>query len=194
MARAVDPMKIENIKQATIEIMVAYGYKGTSIASIAKKAGVSVGYLYRYYRSKEELVEELVDSYLKETKHEFEQSIQKSESLYDLIYLFISQLFELASDDVLKAKFIVTLLFEYDFSAMSNKKKAEEQAIMEKIIEKKLYSENLSSDTTVEDIMTVMFTIPFSVLADKIMHENYKELLTEKLARRVAHMCFHALT
>ena len=194
MARQADPNKIEKVKEAAIEMMIQYGYKGTSIASIAKKAGVSVGYLYRHYSGKEELIEELIASYLEETKREFEETIAKSESFYDLIYSFVKGLFELAKTDILKLKFIITLIFEYDFSTMNEKKKQEQCAMIEKMMEKKLDTENLNENTTVEDIMMVIFTIPLSFLADKIMQENYKEFLTEKLARRIAHMCFRALT
>ncbi len=194
MARQVDPNKIEKLKDAAIELMIQYGYKGTSISSIAKKAGVSVGYLYRHYQSKDELLEELIESYLEETKSQFENTLSKSESFYELIYLFVRGLFRLAKSDLLKLKFIITLIFDYDFSSLNEKKKQEQCALIEKIIEKKLDTEILNEDIVVEDVMTVLFTIPFSFLASKIMEENYEELLTEEYAKKIARICFRALT
>ncbi len=34
MARVTDPQKIENLKEAAVETIVKYGYRGTSIAPV----------------------------------------------------------------------------------------------------------------------------------------------------------------
>ena len=45
---------------AAMEQFATNGFGGTSISSIAKKAGVSKGLVYNYFESKEELVKEIV--------------------------------------------------------------------------------------------------------------------------------------
>jgi len=54
MPRLVDETKMHRIKDAAIELIVKNGYGGASISSIAKKAGVAEGYLYRYYNGKQD--------------------------------------------------------------------------------------------------------------------------------------------
>ncbi|MDR2009088.1 MAG: TetR/AcrR family transcriptional regulator [Bacteroidales bacterium] len=58
-----DAMKmasIENIRDAGVKLFAKKGLAGTSINEIAKEAGISIGLMYHYYKSKEELYIELV--------------------------------------------------------------------------------------------------------------------------------------
>jgi len=57
---AADPLaKREQILDAALEVFVDRGYYGTAVPQIAERAGVAVGSLYRYYDSKEALVNAL---------------------------------------------------------------------------------------------------------------------------------------
>ena len=49
---------------AALELFVTYGYQGTTISQIAKKASVSKGLLYNYFKSKEELLHEIIRAHL----------------------------------------------------------------------------------------------------------------------------------
>lgn len=51
--------KKENIMLAAIKLFTERGYDGTTISMIAKEANVSVGLMYRYFESKEELINTL---------------------------------------------------------------------------------------------------------------------------------------
>ena len=48
MAKKVDQTKIERIRNASVEVISEHGILGGSVASIAERADVSVGYLYRH--------------------------------------------------------------------------------------------------------------------------------------------------
>lgn len=48
------------IMDAALELIAEHGYEATSIAMIARNAGVSKGLLYNYFDSKEDLVKSLV--------------------------------------------------------------------------------------------------------------------------------------
>lgn len=52
MAKKVDQTKIERIRNASVEVISEHGILGGSVASIAERADVSVGYLYRHYPGK----------------------------------------------------------------------------------------------------------------------------------------------
>jgi AcrR family transcriptional regulator len=58
-----DAMKtatVEKINDAGLKMFVRKGLTGTSIKEIATEAGISMGLMYHYYKSKEELYAELV--------------------------------------------------------------------------------------------------------------------------------------
>jgi AcrR family transcriptional regulator len=60
--------KIELIENTAVECFAANGFHGTTISSIAKKAGISIGLTYNYFSSKEDL---LTSIYLKGIKKIF---------------------------------------------------------------------------------------------------------------------------
>lgn len=50
----------EKIHSAAMRLFVHQGFGSTSVQNIADKAGISIGLLYRHYRTKEQLFHELV--------------------------------------------------------------------------------------------------------------------------------------
>ena len=52
MAKKMDMTKLDRIREASVEIISEHGILNSSVASIAERAGVSVGYLYRHYPGK----------------------------------------------------------------------------------------------------------------------------------------------
>jgi AcrR family transcriptional regulator len=52
------------ILQATLELLAAKGMRGMSMDAVAERAGVSKATIYRRWKSKEDLVEELLDHLL----------------------------------------------------------------------------------------------------------------------------------
>jgi AcrR family transcriptional regulator len=67
-------LTIDAIFQATARVLIEDGQSAISTNRIAERAGVSIGTLYQYYSSKEEILAALID-------HEREQSLHKLESL-----------------------------------------------------------------------------------------------------------------
>jgi AcrR family transcriptional regulator len=53
---------MQKIMDAALLLIARHGYESTSIARIAKRAGVSKGLLYNYFESKEELLRALIDN------------------------------------------------------------------------------------------------------------------------------------
>jgi AcrR family transcriptional regulator len=53
-------MKIED---AALRVFTRLGFHGTSVRDIAKESGVSIGNLYNYYRTKEEIFESIIARY-----------------------------------------------------------------------------------------------------------------------------------
>lgn len=61
------------IMQAAFELFAKHGYETTSIAQIAKEAGVSKGLLYNYFSSKEDLLKSLIE----QAMHEGDDLVEK---------------------------------------------------------------------------------------------------------------------
>jgi len=57
---------MKKIMDAAFSLIARHGYESTSIAQIAKKAGVSKGLMYNYFDSKEDLLEKLVTGAMNE--------------------------------------------------------------------------------------------------------------------------------
>jgi len=57
---------MQKIMDAAFLLIARQGYESTSIAQIAKKAGVSKGLMYNYFTSKEDLLEKMVANAMKQ--------------------------------------------------------------------------------------------------------------------------------
>lgn len=193
MSRIAEPQKMENIKRATMEALIEYGYGGMTIESISKKAGVSPGYIYRYYKSKEELVQVLVDSEMDEIINSFISDIDSSSSLYEAGYKTIEKLFMKANQEPLLAKFTAEVVMDYK---IPSKDKADNyQSILElakKLIRLGIKTDEINSSTTAMEVIVVSFTIPFRYLSMSLEINKSKKFTHEEV-KRITEICLNAL-
>lgn len=87
---------MKRIKEAAFSLITKQGYDATSIAQIAKEAGVSKGLMYNYFESKEDLLEKLVTDAMKEGDHVIAQLLNEDPSitLRNIIKWFFKELRE----------------------------------------------------------------------------------------------------
>lgn len=190
MARIADPKKIDNIKKAVMECIIGYGYSGVSIALICEKAGVSPGYLYRYYNSKEELVQELVDLEMSAIVNNFISDIDSSDTMYEAGYKTIRKLFMNANKEPMLAKFDASVVM--DLKILTKEKFNNILNLAKKYIELGKKTGEIKSDVTAAEVLVVSFTIPFRYLSFSLELENDKKF-TEEEAKRIAKICINAL-
>jgi AcrR family transcriptional regulator len=193
MSRIAEPEKIENIKMATMEALLEYGYGGMTIESISKKAGVSPGYLYRHYKSKEELVQELLDSAMDEIIGSFISDIDSSDSLYEAGYKTINKLFVKANLEPLLARFSAAVVM--DIKIPSKDKADNFKPILEladKCIRLGIKTGELKSKVTAMEVLVVSFMIPFRYLSISLEINKYRKFTSEEV-QRVAEICVNAL-
>ncbi|MCR8843612.1 TetR/AcrR family transcriptional regulator [Paenibacillus sp. SC116] len=62
----------EKIQEAAMQLFVQKGFGSTNVQDIADTAGISIGLLYRHYKSKDKLFNELVDFALAGMRHKIE--------------------------------------------------------------------------------------------------------------------------
>ncbi|MDP4184250.1 MAG: TetR/AcrR family transcriptional regulator [Bacteroidota bacterium] len=115
MARIIDISKMERVKETAIQMVVEKGYGGASIATIAKKAGVAEGYLYRFYKGKEELVVDLLCNKVNEIADELELLLQRCNRVADVVSLLVKKIFQIAENNPDHIKFLYVLMHDYNF-------------------------------------------------------------------------------
>lgn len=99
----------ERIKKATYELLATKGYSFVSMRDIAQKAGIVVGQLTYHYKTKENLMESVIDdysatlyeklcSYLKSSKNKvadiskyFEELYENDNEAYKILLEFTAQ-------------------------------------------------------------------------------------------------------
>ena len=192
MARTIDNTKLESIKQSAIKMIVEKGYGGASISSIAKKAKVAEGYLYRFYKSKEELVSDLLNSKISEIADNLEESIQKSTSFSEIIELLVKSIFKIADKSSNDIKFLYVMMNDYSFSI--NSKIKDRIAILCKELMDKGKSLGQISDLISEEelyMFLVIYPIQFINLRNKKFFGNSK--LNAEDIEKVISICNKAL-
>ncbi|MDP4267734.1 MAG: TetR/AcrR family transcriptional regulator [Bacteroidota bacterium] len=116
MARLIDEMKIMRIKDATLKMVVLNGYGGASISKIAKEAGVAEGYLYRYYKSKSDLVNDLLYINVNSLADRIEELLDGKHTVWNIIENVIETIFKIAKNDPNRIKFLFVLMNDYNFN------------------------------------------------------------------------------
>lgn len=88
----------EKIQTAAMELFAKKGLAATNVQEIADLAGISIGLLYRHYKTKEALFYELVDFALMGLK-ELNLRLQSDASPRELMEQIISELYEELTDN-----------------------------------------------------------------------------------------------
>jgi len=83
MPRARDENKIQQIHAATLKLVIKTGFSSLKMADVAKEAGIATGTLYIYYKSKEELINELFVITKKEVAGVMLSPDNQANSLYE---------------------------------------------------------------------------------------------------------------
>ena len=76
------------------EILLEYGIKNLTISQIAKTAGVGKGTVYEYFKNKEDIVFEIITSFVAEHETKLHEIISLDMSTKDKIFHFFYLLYE----------------------------------------------------------------------------------------------------
>ena len=192
MARLIDDTKIERIRMATIEMVVNKGFGGASISEIAKKAGVAEGYLYRYYKGKTELVDDLLFSNLNDLINKLEQFLDDLHSVKEIFEQLIRALFEIANKQPERVKFLFVLMHDYNFTIQENQRKR----ILDlcgSVKNKGILTNEINKSIDEEDIFLLGFTYPIEFINLRFKRVFHKSSLGEKEIQKVLKICFSAI-
>ncbi|WP_281614008.1 TetR/AcrR family transcriptional regulator [Flammeovirga sp. SubArs3] len=192
MAKSIDETKLQRIKEATIEMVVSKGYGGASVSSIAKKAQVADGYLYRHYPSKAALVQALYSSNIEYFRNLIFKYMEEHEKLEEVITHFCYEIFTLANENPSRAKFINMLMNDYTF-LMSKEMVLKIPESSKRMVERGHKTGEVSKEINVEMFNAVFPAIPIQYASARATEVFSKEKLTEEDAKIVARLCINAL-
>lgn len=96
----------QDILLAALDLFVSKGYAATKVTDIAKKVNMSTGLMFHYFKSKEDLYEELIKFGLEGTKYPAQQ---KCEHAIDFFSNFATELFEYMRLQPMTAKMFVLM-------------------------------------------------------------------------------------
>ena len=89
-----------------LELFVKKGYKATKITDIAEELNMSVGLLFHYYKSKEELYYELVRLGVEGTN---KLNYDEKSNPIDFLYDYVSNIFSLVKNDINFARMFILM-------------------------------------------------------------------------------------
>lgn len=86
--------RVQQILDATAEIIAEKGSAGLSITGIAKRAGITAGSMYQYFPNKEAIVYALAEHYLSQIRKEFETKFAVLPKSRDDVRLMSLEIFD----------------------------------------------------------------------------------------------------
>jgi AcrR family transcriptional regulator len=89
----------EAVKQAAKRAIASDGFSGVKIADIMAKAGKSPGAFYLYFKTKEQLLLELVEDFRRRLKDEVNKPLEERETAFDTLSARLGAFWKIYRDD-----------------------------------------------------------------------------------------------
>ena len=193
MAKKVDQTKIERIRNASVEVISEHGILGGSVAWIAERADVSVGYLYRHYPGKTELINDLLENALNAITDRIHALIRETDDIERVVGGIVCFLIESAADNPAKHKFLIMLLndFSVEIKPESRKRIIE---IGEVLLETGQKNHTVRGDISVNDLYIALVGIPMQYLASRYRFDfDSRPCDTQELIRKITRVSLSAI-
>jgi len=193
MARQINYEKLEAIKRSTMELISQQGYQKATISAVAKNAGVSAGYLYTHFESKDALIDTLIHDVYMEVYSMLVAIGKESGDMGSKLKRFINSLLDIPHEDPIKAKFLVSLAHDERF--LKEFLGSDSHGIFD-IAERVMIAgkkEGIFRDSLiVEELLLTTLNLPISsIYYGFILGNDYSE--QPDMHSRIADLCLNAL-
>ena len=192
MARVIDENKLTRIYEAAIYQVVEEGYGGASISSIARKADVAVGYLYRFYPGKRELINHLLDISINEIANELELMLNRVISVNEIVVLLVDYFFDMAKHRPHHVKFIYQMLSQSRFS-LSEERRNNIRELSRRVLQLGQESRAIGRDYGYDEVFILMVMVPMEYINLNLKGFFEVRPLTSDDRARVVHLVSMAL-
>lgn len=156
--------KIEKTKVAAINIISQRGFGSTSVANIATEANVSVGYLYRHYAGKQELVNDVIADMYKDVLQNTKEILEMCRTAEDVCNQVIRYHFQIYKHNPEKVKFLVMLLNDFGINTYSEQKRYITE-ISELFFSNFIKKKGARKTITIDELYIALVVIPLQSLA-----------------------------
>lgn len=192
MARLVDETKMERIKEAAIELIVEKGYGGASISSIAKKAEVADGYLYRFHKSKLELINQLLHSKISIIIDKMEELLKSFTSIDNTLSALIDILFTTAKNRPQDIKFLYVLMHDYNFQ-ISEEQRQVIRPMIKRVRQLGIDNGEINQRNGEEELFNMAITYPIIYINQRFKGLFNTSKWTKDDQKRITEFCINAL-
>lgn len=185
MAKKIDTTKLDRIREASVEIISESGILNCPVASIARRAGVSVGYLYRHYPSKVELINDLLEEALNAIAGQIDTLMAGSSDIRTIVNGIVSFIIESAEKNRAKHKFLIMLLNDFSVGIKPETQRRIRE-IAHKLIETGQKNKVLRNGISANDLYLALVGIPMQFLAAEYRFDfGERQSGREELIRRI---------
>ncbi len=190
--RETDLEKLEIVKLVALKTIVEKGYHGATISTIAKKAGVSDGYLYRHYQNKNELVKSLFVESMEHFHNLFFKLIENEKNIADILAKSIQFLAATTSETPEITAFIFIMDHDHNFD-FPEVVKEDFAKIGQKLWAKGIQTREINNKRSIEDVLTISFGIPVKMLEMRRKGIMSSKPLSSYDIKNMVDMCLNAL-
>ncbi|MDD4778942.1 MAG: TetR/AcrR family transcriptional regulator, partial [Fermentimonas sp.] len=159
----------------------------------SEKSRVFSGYLYRYYSSKEELIQDIIESKMEVIRNTIILRDKSFNTVFEYLYNMINGLFELVNSDPILGKFIAILALDTNIPKWAEEKKdIETENVTNATLRLGIETGEINEKRTVDDIELIFFTLPVRyILLELTKNENKK--FGKEEAIKITTMCLNAI-
>lgn len=190
MPRHTDIEQLEKVKKTAIELIVEKGYEKTKISDIAEAAGVATGYIYRHYKGKQMMVQQIFEERSLNLERIIEEILEQSVDIQSVIQTIIKEVFQNARENNVVYRFMFLISQEKVF-AKSTSRQIIIQRICSKILDKG--QNQFSSFVDVEIIRLMLLNLPQQFIESKINDEGKFNHISGEDEYRILQLCKNAL-
>ena len=134
------------------------------MAAIAKRAGVSVGYLYRHYSGKEELINDMLELYFNIINEKISSLIAEKHGVEEIVEGVILHILQISRENEARIKFLIMLLNDFSVT-IRPALTARVDALAEELMIMIRNSPGIRSDLLPDDLYHAMIGLPMQYLA-----------------------------
>lgn len=193
MARQISTEKLANLRLAVISRVAKHGYSTATVSIIAKEAKVSEGYLYRFYATKEALVQAIYVEEVGAFHAVIEHALDELNSAKEVIAAIVGYLIQLAIQKPDSFRFIDVMLHEPTFIFPASRLEAIRK-ISTRLIEKGKRSKEFDPKWQAEDLFVLLFSVPLKFIDSRLRGIFQKKKLVQNETSRLTELLFGALS
>lgn len=193
MARLTDESKIQRLRDVSMRILTSEGYAAATVDRVAAEAKVSVGYLYRHYPSKADLVKAIYDQKLRQFLRHILAALEKVWTVNEVLAATIDYLADLATNDRDAFALLFTMLHDQT-AELPEARLAELKGICQRIDTLGKRTKEIDSAFDAEWVFYAFFSTPFRFFDSRLRGVFNRKKITKKDLTLLKEVCVNALS